>query len=144
MSVETGDDADLGAPVWASFGDLMSVLLGAFVLVLVGVIAVQAQLAQRLDEETRRILEAFAVARDPDPPHHRHVAVLALALFDQLRDLHGLEERCRPLLEAAALLHDVGWCDGGKGHLLCKRCLHWRHLFPGDGRQDFPFLPSVA
>ena len=54
MSVETGDDADLGAPVWASFGDLMSVLLGAFVLVLVGVIAVQAQLAQRLDEETRR------------------------------------------------------------------------------------------
>ena len=25
MSVETGDDADLGAPVWASFGDLMSV-----------------------------------------------------------------------------------------------------------------------
>lgn len=54
MSVEAGDDADLGAPVWASFGDLMSVLLGAFVLVLVGVIAVQAQLAQRLDEETRR------------------------------------------------------------------------------------------
>lgn len=54
MSVETGEDADLGAPVWASFGDLMSVLLGAFVLVLVGVIAVQAQLAQRLDEETRR------------------------------------------------------------------------------------------
>ena len=54
MSVEAGDDTDLGAPVWASFGDLMSVLLGAFVLVLVGVIAVQAQLAQRLDEETRR------------------------------------------------------------------------------------------
>ena len=54
MSVETGDDADLGAPVWASFGDLMSVLLGAFVLVLVGVIAVQAQLSQRLDEEVRR------------------------------------------------------------------------------------------
>lgn len=54
MSVEAGDDAELGAPVWASFGDLMSVLLGAFVLVLVGVIAVQAQLAQRLDEETRR------------------------------------------------------------------------------------------
>lgn len=34
--------------------------------------------------------------------------------------------------------------DGRKGHLLCKRCLHWRHLFPRDGRQDFPFLPSGA
>ena len=48
MSVETGDDADLGAPVWASFGDLMSVLLGAFVLVLVGVIAVQALVDGRI------------------------------------------------------------------------------------------------
>ena len=25
-----------------------------------------------------------------------------------------------------------------------ERCLHWWHLFPGDGRQDFPFLPSGA
>ena len=53
MSVES-DDAELGTTVWASFGDLMSVLLGAFVLVLVGVIAIQAQLASRLDEEVRR------------------------------------------------------------------------------------------
>lgn len=54
MSIEVDDEAGLSAPVWASFGDLMSVLLGAFVLVLVGVIAVQAQLASRLDEEVKR------------------------------------------------------------------------------------------
>jgi flagellar motor protein MotB len=58
MSLESDADdtggADLGTPVWASFADLMSVLLGAFVLVLVGVIAVQAQLADRLDREMRR------------------------------------------------------------------------------------------
>ena len=54
MSGEIELDEGAGTPVWAAFGDLMSVLLGAFVLVLVGVIAVQAQLAQRLDEETRR------------------------------------------------------------------------------------------
>ena len=53
MSVEF-DDAGSTAPVWASFGDLMSVLLGAFVLVLVGVIAVQAELSGRLDAEMRR------------------------------------------------------------------------------------------
>lgn len=53
MSVEF-DDGEGSAPIWASFGDLMAVLLGAFVLVLVGVIAVQAQLSQKLDEEVRR------------------------------------------------------------------------------------------
>lgn len=45
------DDADASAPVWAAFGDLMSVLLGAFVLILVGVIGVQLQLENKLDEE---------------------------------------------------------------------------------------------
>ena len=38
------DDSDAGmeqtAPVWAVFGDLMSGLLGAFVLLLVGVLVV--------------------------------------------------------------------------------------------------------
>ncbi|HSX64790.1 MAG TPA: OmpA family protein [Pseudoxanthomonas sp.] len=45
------DGADASVPVWAAFGDLMSVLLGAFVLILVGVIAVQLQLEIKLNEE---------------------------------------------------------------------------------------------
>ncbi|VFR47090.1 Flagellar motor rotation protein MotB [plant metagenome] len=40
-----------GAPAWAVFGDLMSVLLGAFVLILVGVIGFQLELSARLQEE---------------------------------------------------------------------------------------------
>ena len=36
MSDELEIDAESGAPIWAVFGDLMSVLLGAFVLILVG------------------------------------------------------------------------------------------------------------
>ncbi len=51
MSVEAGGDIESTAPVWAAFGDLMSVLLGAFVLILVGVIGVQLQLELKLDEE---------------------------------------------------------------------------------------------
>lgn len=43
-----------GAPVWAVFGDLMSGLLGAFVLMLVGVLAVQLDLSARLEDEVRR------------------------------------------------------------------------------------------
>lgn len=54
MSVEFDDEAESAAPIWAAFGDLMSVLLGVFVLILVGVIGMQMQLSQRLDEELRR------------------------------------------------------------------------------------------
>lgn len=41
MSDEIELDADPATPVWAAFGDLMSVLVGVFALLLVGVIAVQ-------------------------------------------------------------------------------------------------------
>lgn len=64
MSVDIYDDGSDGdgestAPVWAAFGDLMSVLLGVFVLILVGVLGVQMQLSSRLDQEVKqRRLEA--------------------------------------------------------------------------------------
>jgi flagellar motor protein MotB len=52
------EDIDAGVeptvPIWAVFGDLMSVLLGAFVLILVGVIGVQLELSTRLEEEVRQ------------------------------------------------------------------------------------------
>lgn len=44
-----------------------------------------------------------------DEEHGRHVADLALQLFDALAPLHNLHERSREHLEAAALLHDVGY-----------------------------------
>ena len=53
-----GDDFDAGleqsAPVWAVFADLMAGLLGAFVLILVGVLGVQLQLASNLEAEVRK------------------------------------------------------------------------------------------
>jgi len=51
MSDEIELEGETGAPIWAAFGDLMSVLLGAFVLILVGVVALQLELSHRLDEE---------------------------------------------------------------------------------------------
>lgn len=42
------------APVWAVFGDLMSGLLGAFVLLLVGVLVVQLELASHLQDEVKK------------------------------------------------------------------------------------------
>ena len=52
------EDTDSGveqtAPVWAVFGDLMSGLLGAFVLLLVGVLVVQFELATHLEVEVKK------------------------------------------------------------------------------------------
>lgn len=52
--LDGGADAEAGAPVWAAFGDLMSVLLGVFVLILVGAIGAQMQLSSRLDAEVKQ------------------------------------------------------------------------------------------
>jgi len=44
-----------------------------------------------------------------DPKHAEKVTELALSLFDQTEPLHGLGKQERIYLEAAALLHDVGY-----------------------------------
>jgi flagellar motor protein MotB len=54
MSDEIEFEAGAETPIWAAFGDLMSVLLGAFVLILVGVIGVQLRLSHKLDEAVRQ------------------------------------------------------------------------------------------
>src|SRR5688572_302201 len=51
-----------------------------------------------------------------DRDHGHHVAMLAIRLFDQLRDEHGLGERERLLLQVAALLHDVGMYISLRAH----------------------------
>lgn len=55
------DELDAGvepaAPAWAVFGDLMSVLMGSFVLILVGVIAMQLELSTRLESEVKKRLD---------------------------------------------------------------------------------------
>jgi exopolyphosphatase/guanosine-5'-triphosphate,3'-diphosphate pyrophosphatase len=72
-------------------------------------------LARRSPEATAaaaagRAAAALAFGRrfNFDEAHARHTARLALDLFDQLANLHGLPASARGLLEAAALLHDVG------------------------------------
>jgi len=52
--MEDIDGIEHTAPVWAVFGDLMSGLLGAFVLILVGVLGVQMELATSLEAEVKK------------------------------------------------------------------------------------------
>jgi len=52
--MDESDGIEQTAPVWAVFGDLMSGLLGAFVLILVGVLGVQLELASSLEAEIHK------------------------------------------------------------------------------------------
>jgi exopolyphosphatase/guanosine-5'-triphosphate,3'-diphosphate pyrophosphatase len=66
----------------------------------------------------REEILALMHALEEEPHHVRHVASLAVHLFDELEDLHGLGDHDRFLLEAASYLHDIGWsvAKDGRGH----------------------------
>lgn len=66
-----------------------------------------------------------------DEAHGRHVAELALSLFDQLQELHGLGPRERHLLLAAALLHDIGQFVSYRGHHKHSRYILEHSELPG-------------
>ncbi len=67
------------------------------------------------DVRRRSVLE-LAARFDRDDPADRHVAALALMLFDQTTSLHGYGAAERELLEFAALLHGVGQHIGFPGN----------------------------
>jgi exopolyphosphatase / guanosine-5'-triphosphate,3'-diphosphate pyrophosphatase len=48
--------------------------------------------------------------------HAHHVAALALRIFDQTRSLHGLGPTEREFLEAAAILHEIGFAISHDQH----------------------------
>jgi flagellar motor protein MotB len=99
--LEDGDAGAPVAPVWTVFGDLMSVLVAAFVLVLVGTLAVQMDLVaslqsevekRRIEEERRMALEkalAIPVASGRVTVHDGRIGISGSVLFavnsDQLR-----------------------------------------------------------
>ncbi len=68
-------------------------------------------------EETR-LEPVFRLAEscDYEAEHANQVARLALQLFDELQSLHRLGDEERFWLQCAALLHDIGWITGQRGH----------------------------
>ena len=59
---------------------------------------------------------SFARRLEYDQPHAEHVRELSIMLFDQLQPIHHLPPQSRVLLEAGALLHDVGHMVSHRGH----------------------------
>ncbi|BDE06994.1 exopolyphosphatase [Vulcanimicrobium alpinum] len=76
-------------------------------------------LAERLgDERAARLdaVERLAQRYEHLGGHQRHVARLALVLFERLAPLHGLAPGDRDLLWAAAILHGIGRFVSDSGH----------------------------
>jgi exopolyphosphatase/guanosine-5'-triphosphate,3'-diphosphate pyrophosphatase len=67
------------------------------------------------DPRRRSVLD-LARRCDWHQTHSEQVSQLTLQLFDELRSLHGLGAAERELIEYAAMLHDIGWHIGRKGH----------------------------
>lgn len=71
-----------------------------------------------------------------EPEHALQVRDLALSLFDQLEDLHGLDRRARRILEAAAILHDIGFSVAeSKHHKHSYRLIRQQNLPEFDARE---------
>jgi len=75
---------------------------------------------ERLEAAALSTLVSWASYRDPDVEHSRRVSRLALELYDGFRNAQlnrtFREPRSRRILEAAALLHDVGCAKQDSGH----------------------------
>jgi exopolyphosphatase / guanosine-5'-triphosphate,3'-diphosphate pyrophosphatase len=69
-----------------------------------------------LHDLRRRSVEHLAELMDDDPGHSATVARLALELFDLTQPWHGASDQARELLEASALLANVGLFVAHSGH----------------------------
>jgi len=78
------------------------------------------------------LLERYHV----DQKHARHVTEHALALFDNLSPHHGLPRERRPLLETAALVHDVGMETDLDRHHIAGRDILLAHPPAGLDEQE--------
>ena len=79
-----------------------------------------------------------------DEIHGRHVARLSLSLFDQLQDVHELDEEDRRILLVAAALHDVGQFVSYRKHHKHSLYLIYNSDIPGLSRHQRILAALVA
>ena len=97
-----------------------------------------------LGDVARRSVERLMERCDDDPAHSRHVAELAGSLFDQLVPRHGLDPRSRHLLEAAALLANVGLVVSHSKHHLHSYYVIRHGELVGLGDHEIELIAQIA
>nr|VFJ43988.1 MAG: Ppx/GppA phosphatase [Candidatus Kentron sp. DK]VFJ53377.1 MAG: Ppx/GppA phosphatase [Candidatus Kentron sp. DK] len=79
-----------------------------------------------------------------DKAHSRHVAHLALRMFDSLRSLHGLNDDYRKLLWAGGILHDIGTAIGYDYHHHHSSYIVLNHTLPGYTPRELAFISLLC
>ena len=76
--------------------------------------------------------------------HGVQVARLALSVFDQTGELHGLGERDRNILLAASILHDIGVTVSYEKHHKHSRDIILRSGVPGFTEEEVCVIANIA
>ncbi len=99
---------------------------------------------QHLDRLRFDSVQSSAIQFGVDLKHSEHVMRTSLTLFDDLAKLHKLGNKERELLEAAAILHDVGYHISHDMHhkhsyYILKNC-----LLPGFTNNEKELIANIA
>jgi exopolyphosphatase/guanosine-5'-triphosphate,3'-diphosphate pyrophosphatase len=79
-----------------------------------------------------------------DEAHALHVSAMALSLFDQMTSLHGLSKEDRKILQAAAILHDMGQFVSFNGHHKHSLYLIAHSELPNFSQREMLLVANVA
>ncbi|MES2766019.1 MAG: Ppx/GppA phosphatase family protein [Bacteroidota bacterium] len=79
-----------------------------------------------------------------DKVHAEHVKDLSLKIFDDLAELHKLGDTEREILEAAALLHDVGYHISPEQHHKHSYYMIRNSVMPGFTNDEAEIIANVA
>ena len=102
------------------------------------------ELDRELQVSSRNSVEALMTRLDDDPAHSRHVAYLALQLFDGLKDTLGVDDDQRFILEASALLSNVGLSISHSKHHLHSYYIIKHADMPGFRERDVELIAQIA
>ena len=109
-------------------------------------IAVGQRGTMRAEYATQVVNSAIGLGRKfrIDEAHGAHVAKLAVLLFDQFRDEHGMDEHARLLLEVAGIIHDIGNFIHASGHHKHGQYIVEHSEIFGLSRSDIRILANVV
>jgi exopolyphosphatase/guanosine-5'-triphosphate,3'-diphosphate pyrophosphatase len=97
-----------------------------------------------MNEIRRRSVLSLARRFGFDEQHARQTARLAKSLFDQTQSLHGMGKQERELLEAAAVLHDIGYAISHAAHNLHAQYLIENSEMVGFSSRELAIVSAVV
>lgn len=99
---------------------------------------------REVPEPRRRSVMGLARRCEWNRTHSEQVAHLTLEIFDDLKSLHGMGAMERELIEYGALLHDIGWHIGHKGHHKHSMYLVLHGGLKGFSEEEMRVIANIA